>query len=337
MIVDPQRRNVLWREDSAELLVYRAAGWSPDGRSLSSYRSDRHRAASLVTWRVPPEPQLGEPEVVGRIDCGVDEWMDDDLVWLPSGTMVATAGAPVVKCWYPENAAEQDPGGRDLDTVCWSPDGRQLVVRWHGQWVLVDPGGQEDPLGQVVPHPFGTPPLTDRWERAEAAGMPPELHPVVAFAPSALQRSVTCWFAPIEIVSREALRRLEKPAATRWTSLCFTPDESRLVSLAEDGAYQFAEIIVWDIGTGQRTATVQLSSRELELSCTADKLAVSNDHVAVVTRSGRLGLYEIDGLRPVCWIKVNGRLRDVAFDPAGERLAAVGDTGLYLLRVPAVE
>ena len=69
-------------------------------------------------------------------------------------------------------------------------------------------------------------------------------------------------------------------------------------------------------------------------SGTVDKLVASRDHVAVVTHSGLLGLYEIDGLRPVCWIKVNGRLRDVAFDPAGERLAAVGEAGLYLLRVP---
>ncbi|WP_112271866.1 NB-ARC domain-containing protein [Lentzea terrae] len=334
-IVDLRSQTVLWQESSAEPLVRRTAGWAPDGRSLSSYRTDQHDVASLVTWRVPPDPQLQAPELVGRIDCGVDAGLDDDLGWVRSGTMVATVGAPVVKIWYPENATEQEPSGGGLDTVRWSQDGRQLAVEWHRRWALIDPERPEDPPRQQLSYPFGTPPLTGRFERAEAAGIPlssDASHTVVAFAPSGL-RAVTHWFAAIKVFSREAVLTLEKPAATRWASLCFTPDETRLVSLAEDDAYELAEIIVWDLATGQRTATVQLSAEDFLLT-SVDKLVASRDHVAVVTHSGLLGLYEIDGLRPVCWIKVNGRLRDVAFDPAGERLAAVGEAGLYLLRVP---
>ncbi|MDX8034160.1 NB-ARC domain-containing protein [Lentzea sp. BCCO 10_0856] len=342
MILDPRGQTVLWSESPAELLIYHAAGWSPDGRSLSSYRSDRHRAASLVTWRVPPDPRLeaGEVDLVGRIDCGIDESMHDDLVWLRSGTMVATAGAPVVKVWRPENSAEQDPSGRALDAVRWSPDGRQLAVRRHGQWALIDLDRPDEPPRQEPSYPFGTPPVTNDRERAEAAGIEPamyELHPVVEFASSESQRAVAFWFGAIKILrtgQREPVRALEKPAATRWASLCFTPDESRLVSLAEDSAYTAAEIIVWDLATGERAATAQLSAEDFELSSTADKLTASDHHVAVVTRSGLLGLYEIEGLRPVGWIKVNGRLRDASFDPDGNRLAVVGDAGLYLLRVP---
>lgn len=340
LILDPRSQAVLWSESPAELPVYHTAGWSPDGRSLSSYRSDRNRVASLVTWRVPPDPQLaaGAPELVGRIGCGVDDGLDDDLVWVRSGTMVATVGAPVVRVWYPENSAEQDLAWRELDTVRWSPDGRQLAVRCHREWALVDPDRPEDPPRQQLSYPFGTPPLTDRHDRAEAAGIEPagyEWHAEVAFASNSL-RAVAFWFGAVKIFQAggpEPVCTLEKPAATRWASLCFTPDESRLVSLAEDSGYTTAEIIVWDLGTGQRTATAELSARDFQLSCTTDKLAASLRHVAVVTRSGLLGLYEIDGLRPVCWIKVNGRLRDVSFDPAGERLAVVGDAGLYLLRV----
>ena len=141
------------------------------------------------------------------------------------------------------------------------------------------------------------------------------------------------WFGAVKLFDAGSpVQVLEKPEATRWAALCFTPDESRLVTLAQDSAYTMAEIIVWDLGTGQRTATARLSAKDFQLS-TVDELTASRDHVAVVTRSGLLGLYEIDGLRPVCWIKVNGRLRDVSFDPAGERLAVVGDAGLYLQRV----
>lgn len=337
MILDPRHQTVLWTEAPAELLVHHAAGWSPDGRSLSSYRSDRHRVASLVTWRVPADP--GQPELVGRIDCGVDDGLDDDLVWVRSGAMVATVGAPVVRVWHPENSMEQDLTWRELDTVRWSPDGRRLAVRRHREWALVDLDRPEDPVRQQRSYPFGEPPLTDRHERADAAGIEPamyELHPVVAFASGDAQWAVAFWFGAAKIFRKggaEPVCTLEKPAATRWASLCFTPDGSRLVSLAEDSAYTAGEIIVWDLGTGLAKDTVRLSAKDFQLSCTADKLAASRDHVAVVTRSGLLGLYELDGLRPVCWIKVNGRLRDVCFDAEGDRLAVVGDAGLYLLRV----
>lgn len=340
-IVDPWRRTVLWQESPTELPVYHTAGWAPDGRSLSLCRSDRDRAASLMTFRVPPDPELEAeaPELVGRIDHGADERLDD-LVWVRSGTMVATVGSPVVKFWYPSNSTERDLSWRWLDAVRWSPDGRQLAVRGNGQWALINPDRREDPPRHEGSYPFGTPPLIERWERlAEAAWLELDTdgwRHDVEFAPSGLQHVVVSWFAAIRIFRTDALepvRTLEKPAATRWVSLSFTPDESRLVSLAEDDAYELAEIIVWDLGTGQRTATVQLSAKDFQLA-TADALVASRDHVAVVTRSGRLGLYEIDGLRPVCWLKVNGGLRDVAFDPAGDRLAAVGEAGLYLLRVP---
>lgn len=341
MILNPRSQAVLWTESSAELLVHHTAGWAPDGRSLSSYRSDKHRVASLVTWRVPPDPQLEAelPELVGRIDCGVDESLHD-LVWVRSGTMVATAGSAVVKVWYPEHSAEQDPSRGVLDAVRWSPDGRQLAVRRHGQWALIDLDSPDDPPRDEPSYPFGTSPLTDLRERAEAAGIEPgmyELHPVVAFAPNGLRHAAAFSFGAVKIFRtgrREPVRTLEVPAATRWASLCFTPDGSRLVSLAEDSAYTTAEIIVWDVGTGQRTATARLSAEDLELSGTVDRLTASRHHVAVVTRSGLLGLHELEGLRPVCWIKVNGRLRDVSFSPEGDRLAAVGDAGLYLLRVP---
>ena len=335
MILDLRGQTVLWQESPAELLIHHTAGWSPDGRSLSSYRSDRYRAASLVTWRVPPEPEL-TPEVVGRIDCGIDDGLDDDLVWVRSGAMVATVGAPVVRVWHPEKSAERDLGGRALDAVRWSPDGRWLTVRRHGDWTSIDLDHPEEPPRQEPSYPFGTPPLTDRYERADAAGIEParyELHPVVGFAPHGRQRAVAFWFGAVKLFDAGSpVQVLEKPEATRWAALCFTPDESRLVTLAQDSAYTMAEIIVWDLGTGQRTATARLSAKDFQLS-TADELTASRDHVAVVTRSGLLGLYEIDGLRPVCWIKVNGRLRDVSFDPAGERLAVVGDAGLYLQRV----
>ena len=336
LILDPRSRTVLWQEPPGDLLVHHTAGWSPDGRSLASHRSDRYGAASLVIWRVPSDP--GPPELAGRIDCGIDDGLDDDLVWVRSGEMVATVGAAVVTLWYPGNTAEPDQGARALDAVRWSPDGRELAVRRHREWALIDADDPESPPRQEPSYPFGTPPLIDRHDRAEAAGIEPaeyELHPVVAFAPSGSLHAVAFWFGAVKIFrpgSREPLHTFAKPAATRWAWLTFTPDESRLVTLAEDDAYTMAEIIVWDLDTGRRTATVQLNADDFKLS-PVDKLAASRDHVAVVTRSGLLALYEIEGLRPVCRLKVNGRLRDVRFDPEGQRIAAVGDAGLYLLRL----
>ncbi|WP_086663419.1 NB-ARC domain-containing protein [Lentzea kentuckyensis] len=341
MILDPRSQTVLWRESPVELRSCHDSRWSPDGRSLSSYRTDRHGAVSLVTWRVPPDPRLEAepPEVVGRIHGGIDEGLDGDLVWVRSGTMIATAGAPVVSFWYPENLTERDPGTRSFDVVRWSPDGRQLAVQRHGEWASIDLDSPESPPRQELSYPFGTPPLIHPSARAGAAWLVPamyELHPVVAFVPDGARHAVAFWFGGVKIFRAgdgEPLRTFDEPAATRWASLSFTPDESSLVSLAEDSGYTMAEIIVWDPGTGRRRAAARLSADDFQLSCTADKLAVSHHHVAVATRSGLLGLYEIDGLRRVCWIKVNGRLRDASFDPAGERLALVGDAGLYLLRV----
>lgn len=345
MILDPWSQTVLWQDSPAELTLYHTVGWAPDGQSLSSLRSDRHRATSLVTWRVPSDLQLGagssEPDLIGRIDCGIEEFSHDDLVWVQSGNTVATVHDPVIKLWRPENSRKHNSHLRNLSDVRWSPDGQHLAVRrQHGQWSLINPDSPDEPLRNDIPYPFGIPPLTDQRERAEAAGLEPalnELHPVIAFAHRDRQHAVAVWFGPIRIFQpgrKDPIHTLEKPDATRWTSLCFTPDESRLVSLAEDSGYTAAELVIWNLRTGQRAATEQLRPKELRLSSTADKIAASRSHVAIATHFGRLGLYEIEGLRPVCWIKVNGRLRDASFDPEGNRLAAVGDAGLYLLRIP---
>ncbi|MDJ1131870.1 NB-ARC domain-containing protein [Streptomyces iconiensis] len=125
----------------------------------------------------------------------------------------------------------------------------------------------------------------------------------------------------------------------RWYTVCFTPSGEKVVAAAADGSWQIKYFAVWHLtGAAHEHPEAQWTTESLTGQPGPSighvwRITAGERHAAVVADPGLVGLFALEGMRHICWVKVNGTVRDAAFDPSGKRLAVAGDAGVYLFAV----
>jgi WD40 repeat protein len=345
LVVDPFSGEIRWRRKQ-HLYGFR---WSPGGGQLALLHGSRHQSR-IELLAVPSDGELGRtahPAIMMELDLGTDYNVKDSLAWSPDGSTVATTASDksVIKIWHVEQTGRRSSGrkpARSFSYVRWTADDRDIAVRRvDGEWLALDPCDQTaDPKAITVPFPAGRDPAyRSRWLREvgvpeavilEHAGMFAE------FAPDDQSYVLGDWFQPLRLFVKDGtpLADLTLEASQRWHAACFTPSGGRLVTISSDDSWEKLTIAAWALtGTMREHPVSRWTMDDIlgpgpsigHVSC----ITASETHVAVIAEPF-IGLFELPDLRHVCWIKTNGSVRDAAFDGRGERLAVLGDAGVYL-------
>ncbi|MFB6517180.1 NB-ARC domain-containing protein [Streptomyces sp. NPDC056401] len=345
MVVDPRARRVLWRAPKSS-----RPRWSPDGRrlmlggNLEHAQGERER---LSLWRMPVDADLArgkEPVREGEITVGPMRGDHGGGTWRPGGATISSImERRVVRLWrsdLSDQVLERQRPVR-LDAVTWNGDGTRLAVGdmlGLPKWWIVDPARTRTAWQSCAPHPFAGTSAVRRRQRWGSVG-----DSSVLFGPDGSRYAVERGgLGPLRLVDRHRGTSTvlgEEEGWWRWRSISFTPAGDRVVAAGEHK--QLGQVLtVWQ-PTG--LAVERPTARWFPLrSASGDRrepyvhvirhIAVSDTHVAVI--GGQLiGLFALDDLRNLCWIRANDTLWSGAFDPAGRRLAVVGDAGLYLFAV----
>ncbi|MFC4562839.1 WD40 repeat domain-containing protein [Nocardiopsis mangrovi] len=355
-VVDPHDQAVLWEHDGQERgskTLFQAATWSADGARLGALTWIDRNPVHMV-WEVPrtaAEFRAGMAPLKGsETDLRVDP--EHDIGWQAETGLIATGDESCVRIWSSGPGAEAFPRPTTMRTVVWSPDGAALAARAYRNdgWRLVDAENGALLPGEWKVCPF--PRLTDEAAAAlqrhiddravddyehihiERHGM----NKKVTFSPDQKWAVIEGRGEPatvVDVVSGEE-RRLGM-SGIPGASVCFTPDSRRVVRAAtkyvRDPADRLARDLifhVWDLKADTEPVVVRWRAKGIGH---IHGLAATHAHLAIVTANGRIGLAELADLSRVRWLKVNGAVVDAAFDPAGKRLAAVGDSGLYVMDV----
>ncbi|MBO2447424.1 PD40 domain-containing protein [Actinomadura barringtoniae] len=337
LLVDPVAQRVLWRLDHRVSLPR----WSPDGGRLAFLRSGR----LLELWDVPGDGELeagASPRAAAEIDIGSHQGTRQSLAWRPDGARVAIVrDSAVVKLWRPEQSTERPT--RELRHVMWSPDGGTLAVGGSRErWFALDPLDLDAAAVECAPHPFsGRDPAGKRsWldevgaRREWESGHEPRTF--VEFAPGEQAWIVARWFEPLSLCRRNGAETVLVPGydGRRWGGASFTPSGDRVVAVSGYGPFEKTDFTLWPVTEAAQgepaarwTTLVEPDVRHVW------RVTASETHAVIVANPGLIGLFELDGMRNVCWIRTNATARDAAFDPEGRRLAVVGDAGVYLFEV----
>jgi WD40 repeat protein len=107
----------------------------------------------------------------------------------------------------------------------------------------------------------------------------------------------------------------------RVTSVALTPDGTWLATGSWDRSVR-----IWDAATGQLRATLTGHTGEV----TSVAIAPDGTWLAASSHDGSLRIWDTTTGRVGAVMRVDSSLKDCAWSPAGNLIAAAGDAGLYL-------
>jgi hypothetical protein len=362
MIVDPVARQVRWSWPHGPATD--GLRWAPDGSRLAvRERLDMMGGEALLRlWHIPADAELEQgtaPTLASVIRLGPEHLPGGVVTWRPDGTAIAaTETRRLIKLW-PTGArpghATEDGRPPALSHVTWNPDGTELAVRARdSRWFHLDPADPHAGMRKCAPHPYTRLDPAQRFRWLHEAGVPYYQEPPIFEETSAIQDRVE--FAPDErtyawIDSGKHLRVIN-PNGDRLLELdlrpmsrggpvrvCFTSDGAQVIAAGRDNPRTSHFLARWPVAQPPQkspAAVWRQHDHPVEPGPAigfVERITASRTHLAVIAYPRLIGLFALADMRHLCWIRTNAPIHDAAFDPAGHRLAVVGDAGLYLFAV----
>jgi WD40 repeat protein len=283
--------------------VLKAVAIAPDGTWLATGSWDK----SVRIWDAISGPQGSTQARAAHVSS---------VAFAPDGTWLACGHASgLVRVWDlatgQERTAAEDIGG--ATAVAIAPDGTWLATgRSGGPVRILDIATGEEHVFARRPH--GQEHVFIRRPHGTA----------VAIAPDGT------WLATAGDERRLAwiwdLRTGEECAALsghtgRVTSVAIAPDGTWLATGSWDRSVR-----IWDAATGQLRATLTGHTGEV----TSVAIATDGTWLATGSHDGSLRIWDTTTGRVGAVMRVDSSLKDCAWSPAGNLIAAAGDAGLYL-------